>query len=159
MFASRPLHAMHSGDNADREMCWGLGFRQELLGRRERLPQLLQLHPRMLLPLWGEDLQLKKTTLLIGLSSAGQHKDRDFCGRKKQIGATILKMSTVGQGWIWFLKCQLWDKVGFDFSSRSFILHFRPCNDAERCQWDHKQTRSNLNAGNGYSTLNYFCLV
>ena len=30
-------------------------------------------------------------------------------------------------------KCQLWDKVGSDFSWRSNLLYLRPCNDPERC--------------------------
>ena len=113
---------------ADREMCRGLGFWRELSRRRERLPQFLQLHPRMLLPLWGEHLQLKKTTSLIGFPSAEQHKDKDCCGRNQKIGATILKMSTVEQGWIRF----------FSSAGHTYFLHFRPCLDPERCHWEEK---------------------
>ena len=38
-------------------------------------------------------------------------------------------------------KCQLWNKVGFAFSSagHTYFLHFRPCLDPERCHWEEKK--------------------
>ena len=81
-------------------MLRGLCFRRELLGRREQLPRLLQLHPRMLPPLPGADFELQ--TILDGFSSAEYYMGTDCCGGKRKSGAPILKMSTVGQGWIRF---------------------------------------------------------